>query len=399
MHIPYKKIAAVAAAIACMPFIAACGKTEEIVKTGIEVVEQGQEDYTEEQAEALQNSIYDLLCTVATATSGISPLPASTLSTLYGYAADATAAITDAVSDGPAIEQLCGVLSSQSAGEAAQSLDLAALTALYAQITAAAGFDGAGRIAYNLVLCYYDIIYQKYMAQYETYGYPYLEARALAAAEEREDIVNYVGCENFSLAVRTLCALAQFGRSGTGTFDLLTEGELLALLQAQKMTGLELQAEGWLSLMKFAGRLTANTYAGKIIACADGAGDLELIAENMNALFELLRTVQQNLTVKQAAMLMDGRTGDFVTAAYAALDEGGRELFVKVTSLSLSGDYNAIAESRYGGEYSAYIQNTTTYTAEELEAAAGSDNFIAILEGYVAGNLPLAAFELFYDRA
>lgn len=398
MHIPYKKIAAVAAAVACMPFIAACGETEEIVKTGIEVVDQGQENYTAEQAEALQNSIYELLCTIAAAKSSVSALPENTLSTLCGYAASATAAVTAAVTDGAAIEQLCGVLSSQYAGEAAQSPDISALTALYAQITAAVGFDGAGAIAYNLALCYYDIIYQKYMAQYKTYGYPYLQARALAVAEEREDIVNYVGSDNFSLAVRTLCALAQLGNFGTEVTELLTESELLALLQAQKMTRLELQTEGWLALMKFAGRLTDGTYAGEIIAYADGAGDLEIIAENMNALFELLRTVQQNLDVEQTAMLMDGRTGEFITAAYAALDESGRELFAKVTSLNLAGDYDAIAENRYGEEYSLYIQSIQTYTAEELEAAAGSDNFIAILEGYVAGNLPLAAFELFYDR-
>ena len=77
-------------------------------------------------------------------------------------------------------------------------------------------------------------------------------------------------------------------------------------------------------------------------------------------------------------------------------------MFEELTDESPKGDYSFAMQEQFGSSFTEYSNGASAHSFTELKAAAkeaDSDNFIKILEGYVAGKCPAAAYLIFYDRA
>ena len=215
------------------------------------------------------------------------------------------------------------------------------------------------------------------MRRYEQYGYEYLKERAEHIAAEKSDLMRCVGERNFSLVVRTVCALSQLmgEKSGSGFAESLSDGEILTLIQAQKFTSLSLDERGWQAVFALAGRLAEDSAAGTLIQQAQSCGDMARICSRMNDAMRLLKLIQGSLTASQAGLLRQ-HGGGFALSVFSAFTDEMWQLFTSCTSAA-EGDYSATAKTLFGEDYAEYEKNIATCSAEQLKAAAnGSDSDI-----------------------
>ena len=396
-----KKIAACAAVWLFLPACAAC-TGRQIVQTGIVLDPPSAIVYTEEQTQRLQDGLYALLCMAAAGDDG--QLTEQTKQNLAGYAKSAARAIEDAALDEDDFEAVIALICSEEALNAAGQPAMNAVAALYGKLASAAGFEGTGRLTYNLALCYYDELYKRDMARFEEYGYSYLKERAEKTAAEKQDIISCVGEENFAKAVRTACALGKLADGGLfqGFAGSLTDSEVVTLVRAQTIFSLSLPERGWRALLSLYSRLADGTFAGTLAAEAEESGDTDALAQKMDLFMRLADRVRQGFTKEHAALLKEGDAAALVAEIFFAFDEQMWQMFEELTDESPKGDYSFAMQEQFGSSFTEYSNGASAHSFTELKAAAkeaDSDNFIKILEGYVAGKCPAAAYLIFYDRA
>lgn len=376
---------------------AAC--TQRPLHIGIEVTPPPAAVYPAESLARLKDAIYDAMYAVVSAR--VQNVTEETRANLERYAADAAQAIEDAALSEQDFYAVCDFLADPATADALKEPTFDKIAQLYAKLSAAAGFEGTGKIVYGLALCYLDELYERDMHRYEQYGYEYLKERAEHIAAEKSDLMRCVGERNFSLVVRTVCALSQLTgeKSGNGFAESLSDGEILTLIQAQKFTSLSLDERGWQAVFALAGRLAEDSAAGTLIQQAQSCGDMARICSRMNDAMRLLKLIQGSLTASQAGLLRQ-HGGGFALSVFSAFTDEMWQLFTSCTSAA-EGDYSATAKTLFGEDYAEYEKNIAICSAEQLKAAANgsdSDIFLQILEGYVAGNCPVAAYLLFHDK-
>ncbi len=392
-------VALAALAIITIPAAAACGGRQNIVQSGIEITQPAAEDYSAESVAKMKTAVFNLLCKVVKSAGGITELPEAAKNTLLSYAEGASKAAEGAYLTSAQFSRLADLLSSEEALALAENITLNSFARLYGKIAAVTGFDGAGSLTYNIVLYYYDALYSLNMDRYEEHGYSYLLLRAQQISAEKRDFEQFVGKQNFVLALRTACALGALADGGLdeGLASLLTDGEIVTLVSAQRLTSLSLDSRGWQTLFSLAQRVSEGSFFSKMLECAAESGDIALLSEKMNGVMSLMRSVQSRFSAEQAAHLRRGEISALAFSVFSNFSAEDWSVFEDATSLKLRGDYSALAAENFA-DYSEYEEGIVPRTLEELKGAH-SGNFISVLEGYVGGICPVAAFLIFYDRA
>ena len=394
-----KKIICAALAAACAltaACAAACGG-DEVVQHGIDIAPAPAPVYPEESAERLENGIYRLMCAAALKENGMTSLPQATAENLAGYAASATRAVLNEGFSAADAARLADIVCSLADEGGLPDATPAELIRVYGRLASAIGFEDTGRLCYTFALCYYDICRERDLKRYEEYGYPYLLERAQQLAEEKAAMETLVGRDNFAAALRAACALGVLAAvpAGDEGADMLTDGEILSLIQAQSFTSIRLTDDGWLTLLSFARRLADGSYAGELMNIAFERGDADVMAADMNELAELLQTVQSRMTAEQAAMLREGDADALLSSVFAAFGEGEWRTFYALCAYFSAAEYDEAAQDRFGQEYADFKAGLPSVSAGELESAAGERGFIELLKGYAAGIAPAAAFLFF----
>ena len=381
---------------ACVLPFAACGE-EQPVKYGIEITAPSAPVYTQESVGRISDGIYALIYKVMQRQTGIVNLPQATEQRLRGYAEGATQAITSVQMSADDLNRLAGLLNSEDALSAAEELSGQAVLSLYGDISSAVGFVNAGALCYRLALYYYDLSYFMTMDRYNSYGGANLLEEAQSLAKEKADMQNLVGQENFATVLRTVCALGSLARDGLneGAANLLTDGEILSLIKAQPFDQIDIGDGGRLTLLSFACRICAGSCAGDLLECTFENGDAPALAEGLDGLLQLLCGAQQRMTAAQAALLRADDADSFISSVFAQFGADDWQLFEEITPVTLSDRYDEIMAKRFGTDYEKYRGSIETHTLSELERAAGGDNFMQVLEGYVAGFAPCIAFLAF----
>ena len=389
-----KKIAAACLALAVFIFpLASCAR--EPVQQGVVLLPDPAPVYSQAEREELTDAVFALLCSAARAAGGGQDLPQAALENLAGYAARAAEDIAGLALPASSFSALAALFAAQ-AGEGGLSFTAAA--ALYGKIASAVGFSDAGRVTYRLLLTYYDIEHDIYMRRYEDHpNYTYLKDEAEALMKEKAALEEHVGEARFTSAAAAACAFGTLMDNGlnTGLAQLLTDGELLFLLQEQNITSLQLSEEGWKAVLRLVYRLAEESYIGALLGCAVQSGDLCVLAGRMQQGMELLRSMQASCTEREAALLRAGDWGRAASALFARFSDEEWENFFALTRLPLTGDYDAVARKTYGAAYSAWRESAAECSAEELRAAAGTDAFMNRWEEYAAGSMPALAYAWF----
>lgn len=375
-----------------------CAHTPATVQTGIVIVQSGSPVYSEEEVSTLQENVYALLLTYTKANKTANPTE-KMKANLQGYAKQIVGVISGmgmSLRSFSALTALCG---KEESGEEIASFTPSSLSAFYADIASAIGFNNAGILSYRLILLYYDILYSQSMDRYQTYGYSYLLTQAEKTAAEKELFETEIGESNFLLAAQTACGVCALGDSLGTSLAALSDGEILTLLQAQKSTSLTLSAEGWKLLFSYLQRLLANEYWGDLLAAAQKNGDIEIVASQMNGVMQLLKSIQSKLTTEEITLLKEGKKEELLLKIYSSLSEDDLALADSVLT-ELSGmppttDYDEAASARFGEAYEEYKQGVKTYSLSEVKTNILKVDILKLLEGFTAGISPAVAYGIF----
>lgn len=367
-------------------------------RQGIVITQADDPVYAEESVQSLKDSVYALMEAYVKAEYSLKELTQQMQERISLYAAGITDTVTGLKLSAAQFNGLCAVLADGDTLAGFGGASLSFFSSLLGKLGAAAGFENTGALAYRLLLYAYDQSYDLAWERYATYGYGYLKTQAEEIAAEKAQWESEVGEDNFILAVQTLCALGSLsGKLDGGIGSLLSDSELLLLIKAQTCTDLTLSDGGWALLLNLIARYAESSYPAALISCAVESGDLAALCGEMNDVFALLRLIQSNMTAEQAQLLRQGQTQAFITAVFAAFGAEEWALFAHITGVTLEGGYEEAAAARFGQDFTNYADSVTVYSLAALQQAAGQENFIQILEGYLAGLSPALSYGLFHD--
>ena len=275
--------------------------------------------------------------------------------------------------------------------------DFETLKYAYTHLLSKIGSDALGEIVYSLCVYRYDYAYETCMERYEEYGYTYLKIEAETFAQDKKTLQEEVGQENFISVMQMVCLLSDLfvGRAfEEGQLASFTDHEILALLQEPSFSSVTISEAGWELLLKYLQIMVpSQSYFGKLFAKACENGDVVLLSTKMDSVLTLLSAVQKHLTVEQAALFKQNKTGQALSSIVASFGEVEWMLFDEIATLELKNeDYEAIAESFYGESYKNYSSTVKISSLDDLKNAAGTDGFLEVLKGYVAGISPAISY-------
>ena len=270
------------------------------------------------------------------------------------------------------------------------------LTAFYTELINAVGINYVGKTLYNSVLCLYDFSYDKFMSEYEKYGYGYLKADAEKALEDKNTFIEDVGEERFLSLIKSAVLIPNLVLGGVdelGKMESFTDEEIIAFLSYIDFSSLEMTDKAWnIVFSLFLQGNEKGSYVEKIIYNAK-KNDIDNIVPIMNDIVYILAFVQRNIDNIDVQLLRDGKSEEVLSRAFEKFGDEEWSSFEKIGSVDLSfEDYEKIVESEFGSDFTQYKDAVTIYTLEQVKEAAGKDNFYEVLKGYIAGISPAFSY-------
>ena len=266
----------------------------------------------------------------------------------------------------------------------------------YTDLINAVGINYVAKTLYNSVLCLYDFSYDKFMSEYEKYGYGYLKTDAEKVIEEKNTFIEHVGEERFINLIKSAVLIPNLVLGGVdelGKMESFTDEEIIAFLSYIDFSSLEMSDEAWnIVFSLFLRGNEKGSYVEKIIYNAK-KNDIDNIVPIMNDIVYILAFVQRNIDNIDVQLLREGKSEEVLSRAFEKFDDEEWSRFEKIGNVDLSfEDYEKIVESEFGSDFTQYRDAVTIYTLEQVKEASGKDNFYEILKGYIAGISPAISY-------
>jgi len=270
------------------------------------------------------------------------------------------------------------------------------------KVTALWGSETVASVLYELSVYRYQSKNDEHMKTYETYKdkteeiYVTLanleKQNALKAEQDNNTLKTEIKKENFIPMVKLASFVLElfFGGGLDGAFTAsLTNQEVVLILKGIDFSGIDVSPKGWELVLSLLEEVVGTSYQKELVRTAVKLGDVKLLAQKMQDVVELLLDVQKRIDDTQADRIRSGDKDGFISLAFNAFSDTDWEKFYGVTSIQINKDeYEKVATSHFGQEYTEYKNKLIVYTFEDLKWAKGGDGFSEKLEGYFAGICP-----------
>lgn len=385
-------------------FLLSCDKSGDTeLKNGIEIEEDAPYSPSEEVRQRAENSIFTLVKGYYQKTATES-LPDNTISKIKTESGKIRALTekypltekqyTDFIA---CLEKNTDIIIDVCAAEEA---DPSKMKALYKELSAVSSEEYVGNTAYNLLLYYYDYKYNESMDRYSSYGYSFLLEDAEKFKADKSVLENEIGADSFLEATEMFFFFSELFCGGAHESDALsifTDEEILVLLKSIHFNLDNVTENGYKLLLSYIPSQESGGYIQRLFHKTKENGDITVIAAKMKSMLSLLSVCQESLTEKDSEYIRNGDTSGLISSLLESFDSEDFALFEDVTSMSLkNGDYNAVATEIYGENYTKYLSSVETCTLDGLKAAGG-ENRLKALKGYIAGVCPALAYLIDHD--
>lgn len=281
------------------------------------------------------------------------------------------------------------------------------LKSIFGGFSALFGTELSARIGYDLSVCYYDYQIEKYTARYDKYGYTYYLGYIAEYTQNKADLKEEIGEENFVL-------LARLAYSGSDLVGALISGdvqgaitwngaeysdeELAAYFQSQAawLNALNVSAKGWEYALKSAFSAVQSELASALLKQAEEGGDLSCFSRQINATVKILASALSRAGRAEAALFRGGNAEGFLCALAVGLEESDWQRLSDATGMIFP--YGAayrrvLSENGCLEQFDAYLASAERGTLDGVKAAArAGSGFYAALQAYLNDLTPVAAF-------
>ena len=360
-----------------------------IVQSGIEITETQNgkiDEETDKRAEAAIFSVLEYYCQKTMA----STLPPKLIQTLKNEAERIQGATKEHPVSVKRYESLVSALENDGRAVVDEITDPSGgyvrTMELYNTLSRELGSEYVGNTLYSIFVCLYDYSYESKMEDYGEYGYAFLLEDAKAVLAKKATLINNVGKESFSQAVKALFFVSRLIEGGAHESDTLksfTDEEILLLIDHMELSLEKIDEKGWELLLSYIPASREGTYISYLWACAKDNKDISTFASVMPDIISLLLSAKDSLDTLDAEHIrnMDGQA--LLANAFCKFGNKEWALFEKITSVPISDLYNQASSEYLKEEFDIYCEQLKTYTLDELKASVGREDFFKILEGYI----------------
>jgi hypothetical protein len=406
--IKYKTAALLLVMCCLFSSLVGCGEKKPIKQEGIAILPTGEYTYSDASREKMARAVFNLLEYYFKKT--VMPtLPEATRSELSGIADEiaelsqnkliseknylATAEAIEAYGI-PVAEELAAM-------RAGTGGDMKKTKELYLAVSTAAGANYVGRVLYDSLCYLYSYRYEKSMARYEKFKFPYLLEEASAHEAKLNTLREGIGIDDFTTVMELGFMFSELYASDATVEKLsaFSDEEVAALIKHVKISRLQISPGGWELIFSYiTPSAKPSDYKSALIYAAVQNGDLAALAENMAGFIEIAHKAQSGLKNEDVALLRSGKKKELISQLLGRFDDNDwASLENLLNSFSSAEDYNNIAKEFFGDEYLSYAAGIKAVTLAELRAAVGTEEFFEKMEGYIAGISPALSYGYIYD--
>ena len=273
---------------------------------------------------------------------------------------------------------------------------LGEVKAMYLALTSLVGADYIGGLLYDITVYFYEYRYSDRIEKFQNYGYAHYEAEAKRLFSEKETLVSEIGKDNFTAVLGISLALSELFFGGAFETDKaasFTNDEILLFIRSLGLSSLSVSAEGWeLIALKAMSYSSNNTYVLEISEKMRENGDARLLGEAMADFAKLLPSLER-MTADDVALIRQGSHEEAVKAVFRRFGDSEWECVGRIGELEFNNaEYNAIATTAYGEDYTAYLSGLEPITLEQLRDSVEGEDFYSSLYNYIAGICPAICY-------
>ena len=154
-----------------------------------------------------------------------------------------------------------------------------------------------------------------------------------------------------------------------------------------------MSAKGWEFIASKAMNYnSSNTYISEISAKMRENGDVRLLGEAMADFAKLLPSLER-LTADDVALIRQGSHEEALKAVFRRFSDSEWECIGRIGALEFNNaEYNAIATSTYGEDYTAYLSALEPITLDQLRAGVDGEDFYDVLYNYIVAVCPAICY-------
>ena len=275
----------------------------------------------------------------------------------------------------------------------ATSQDVANLKEILGLLSSYMGIDATASVIYHVCDYYYEYLYQKYLEEYKIYGWQYKLDDAEKVLSDKETLTQDITLANFVPTVKLLFFIGEMvlgSSQSNSAIKSLTDAEILLLLKTPDFSDIDMSIEGWKLILSITSKLfVKGSYHAQLYKKVELNGDLDLIADKMEGVIEIICLVQSKFNIKHAEYLVNNQTNLFVKECFNCFTDNDWIAFSNLTDFNFDNAYyNNFAIEYYGSKYTESYNSLEFTDINVLKNSLNTGDFNGTLLNYFAGIFP-----------